>query len=137
MRSIVLESLYSKNSNFTNISCKALFLYIMSMCDEIMINLSASYIENILNCCKPNSNYIVDVTFFLSLLLFYFVSFAIVLTVLVLKSSCRKGALIFPGFGGGAGKAREQHPEQKSWAGTRLCFTVVRVRVTNPDPKFY
>ena len=29
---------------------------------------------------------------FLSLLLFYFVSFVIVLTVLVLKSSCRKGA---------------------------------------------
>ena len=83
--------------------------------------------------------YIVDVTFFLSLLLFYFVSFVIVLTVLVLKSSCRKGALIFPGFGGGAGKAREQHPGQTSWPGTRLCFTVVRVRVrvTNPDPKFY
>ena len=31
-------------------SCKALFLYIMSMCDENIINLSASYIENILNC---------------------------------------------------------------------------------------
>ena len=37
-------------SNFTNMSCKALFLYIMSMCDENIINLSASYIENILNC---------------------------------------------------------------------------------------
>ena len=70
------------------------------------------------------------------LLLFYFVSF--VMTVLVLKSSCRKGALIFPGFGGGAGKAREKHPEQESWPGTRLCFAVrVRVRVTNPDPTFY
>ena len=45
-----LESLYSINSNFTNMSCKALFLYIMSMCDENIINLSASYIENILNC---------------------------------------------------------------------------------------
>ena len=34
-------------------SCKALFLYIMSMCvDENIINLSASYNENILNCCK-------------------------------------------------------------------------------------
>ena len=36
-------------SNFTNMSCKALFLYIMSMCDENIINLSAFYIENILN----------------------------------------------------------------------------------------
>ena len=34
-------------------SCKALFLYIMSMCvDENIINLNASYNENILNCCK-------------------------------------------------------------------------------------
>ena len=47
---IFLESLYSINSNFTNMSCKALFLYIMSMCDENIINLSASYTENILNC---------------------------------------------------------------------------------------
>ena len=31
---------------------QALFLYIMSMCDESIINLSASYIENILNCYK-------------------------------------------------------------------------------------
>ena len=45
IRGIFLESLYSINSNFTNMSCKALFLYIMS-------NLSASYTENILNCCK-------------------------------------------------------------------------------------
>ena len=30
-------------------SCKALFLYIMSMCDENIKNPSASYIENILN----------------------------------------------------------------------------------------
>ena len=52
IRGIFLESLYSINSNFTNMSCKALFLYIMSMCDENIINLSASYIENILNCCK-------------------------------------------------------------------------------------
>ena len=47
---IFLESLYSINSNFTNMSCKALFLYIMSMCDQNILNLSASYIENILNC---------------------------------------------------------------------------------------
>ena len=46
------ESLYLINSNFTNMSCKALFLYIMSMCDENIINLSAYYIENILNCYK-------------------------------------------------------------------------------------
>ena len=52
IRGIFLESLYSINSNFTNMSCKALFLYIMSMCDENIINLSASYIENILNCYK-------------------------------------------------------------------------------------
>ena len=31
-------------------SYKALFLYIMSMCDQNILNLSASYIENILNC---------------------------------------------------------------------------------------
>ena len=38
-RGIFLESLYSINSNFTNMSCKALFLYIISMCDENIINL--------------------------------------------------------------------------------------------------
>ena len=52
IRGIFLESLYSIKSNFTNMSCKALFLYIMSMCDENIINLSASHIENILSCCK-------------------------------------------------------------------------------------
>ena len=50
IRGIFLESLHSVNSNFTNMSCKALFLYIISMCDENIINLTASYIENILNC---------------------------------------------------------------------------------------
>ena len=50
IRGIFLESLYSINSNFTNMSYKALFLYIMSMCDQNILNLSASYIENILNC---------------------------------------------------------------------------------------
>ena len=35
---------------FTKMSCKALFLYIISMCDENIINPSGSYIENILNC---------------------------------------------------------------------------------------
>ena len=52
IRGTFLESLYSINSNFTNMSCKTLFLYIMSMCDENIINLSASYIENIPNCYK-------------------------------------------------------------------------------------
>ena len=52
IRGIFLKSLYSTNSNFTNMSYKALLLYIMSMCDENIINLSASYIENILNCHK-------------------------------------------------------------------------------------
>ena len=52
MRGIFLESLYSIKSNFTNMSCKALFLYIMSVCDENIINLSASQIENILSSCK-------------------------------------------------------------------------------------
>ena len=40
------------NSDFTNMSCKALFLYIMGVCDENTIRLSASYNENILNCYK-------------------------------------------------------------------------------------
>jgi len=74
MRGIFLESLYSIKSNFTNMSCKALFLYIMSMCDENIINLSASCL--ILNCCKvlhsqlifpyDNIQYIAVVSFFLS-----------------------------------------------------------------------
>ena len=51
-RGAFLESLYSINSNFRNMSSKAILLYIMSMCDENIINLSASYIENILNCYK-------------------------------------------------------------------------------------
>ena len=55
IRGIFLESLYSINSNFTNMSCKALFLYIMSMCDQNIVNLSASYIENILILMHPNS----------------------------------------------------------------------------------
>ena len=33
-------------------SCKALFLYIKSLCDENIKNLSAFYIKNILNCYK-------------------------------------------------------------------------------------
>ena len=39
IRGIFFESLYSINSNFTNMSCKALFSYIISMCDENIINL--------------------------------------------------------------------------------------------------
>ena len=52
IRGTFLESLYSISSNFTNMSQKVLFLYIMSMLKKNIINLSASYIENILNCCK-------------------------------------------------------------------------------------
>ena len=55
IRGIFLKSLCLINSNFTNMSCKALFLYIMSMCDENIINLSAYYIENILNCYKSEN----------------------------------------------------------------------------------
>ena len=55
IRGIFLKSLYLINSNFTNMSCKALFLYIMSMYDENIINLSAYYIENILNCYKSEN----------------------------------------------------------------------------------
>ena len=43
IRGISLESLCLINSNFTNMSWKALFLYIMSMWDENITNLSASY----------------------------------------------------------------------------------------------
>ena len=49
MRGIVFKSLYSINSNFRNRSYKALFLYIMSMCDQNILNVRASYWENILN----------------------------------------------------------------------------------------
>ena len=58
IRDIFLESLYSINSNLTNMSCKALFLYITSMCDENIKNPTASYIENILNCCKSELNFL-------------------------------------------------------------------------------
>ena len=47
IRVIFLESLYSINSSFMNISWKALVLCIMSMCDENIINLSASNILKI------------------------------------------------------------------------------------------
>ena len=43
IRGIFLESIYSIKSDFTNRSYKALFLYIMSMCDQNIVNLSASY----------------------------------------------------------------------------------------------
>ena len=47
-----MPSLYSINIDFTNMSCKALFLYIKSMYDENITHVSASYVENILNCYK-------------------------------------------------------------------------------------
>ena len=43
MRGIFFKSLYSINSNFRNRSYKALFLYIMSMCDQNILNVRASY----------------------------------------------------------------------------------------------
>ena len=51
IRGIFLENLYSINSNFTNMSHEALLLYTMSMPDQNILNLSASYIKNtLLNC---------------------------------------------------------------------------------------
>ena len=86
-------------------SWKALFLYIMSMCDENITNLSASYwkyskLLYIRTLIKPsyqtssvevvhsqviffydNTQYIVVDPFFLTKLLFYFFSFVIVLVL--------------------------------------------------------
>ena len=38
-----------------NTSCKALFLYILTMCDEIFINLRVAYVDDLLNCDKSES----------------------------------------------------------------------------------
>ena len=43
MRGIFFKSLYAIKSNFRNRCYKALFLYIMSMCDQNILNVSASY----------------------------------------------------------------------------------------------
>ena len=52
LRSAFLECLYKINSNFMNMTDKALFIYILTMHDENIVNLSAQYIDNIQNCYK-------------------------------------------------------------------------------------
>ena len=52
LRSAFLECLYKINSNFMNMTDKALFIYILTMHDENVVNLSAQYIDNIQNCYK-------------------------------------------------------------------------------------
>ena len=52
LRSAFLERLYKINSNFINMTDKALFIYILTMHDENVVNLSAQYIDNIQNCYK-------------------------------------------------------------------------------------
>ena len=41
LRSAFLERLYKINSNFINMTYKALFIYILTMCDENVVNLNA------------------------------------------------------------------------------------------------
>ena len=48
LRSAFLERLYKINSNFINMTDKALFIYILTMHDENVVNLSAQYIDNII-----------------------------------------------------------------------------------------
>ena len=52
LRSAFLERLYKVNSNFINMTDKVLFIYILTMHDENVVNLSAQYIDNIQNCYK-------------------------------------------------------------------------------------
>ena len=52
LRSAFLERLYKINSNFIDMNCKALFIYILTMYDENVVNLCAQYIDNIQNCYK-------------------------------------------------------------------------------------
>ena len=52
LRSAFLERLSKINSNFINMTDKALFIYILTMHDENVVNLSAQYIDNIQNCYK-------------------------------------------------------------------------------------
>ena len=48
-----MERLYKINSNFINMTDKALFIRdILTMHDENVVNLSAQYIDNIQNCYK-------------------------------------------------------------------------------------
>ena len=52
LRSAFLERLHKINSNFINMTYKAFFIYILTMYDENVVNLSAQYIDNIQNCYK-------------------------------------------------------------------------------------
>ena len=52
LRSAFLERLYKINSNFINMTDKTLFIYILTMHDKNVVNLSAQYIDNIQNCYK-------------------------------------------------------------------------------------
>ena len=52
LRSAFLERLYKINGNFMNMTYKALFIYILTMYEENVVNLSAQYIDNIQNCYK-------------------------------------------------------------------------------------
>ena len=52
LRSAFLERLYKINSSFINMTDKVLFIYILTMHDENVVNLSAQCIDNIQNCYK-------------------------------------------------------------------------------------
>ena len=51
-RSAFLERLYKINSNFINMTDKTLFIFILTMYDENVVNLSAQYIDNMQNYYK-------------------------------------------------------------------------------------
>ena len=69
LRSAFLERLYKINSNFINMNYKALFIYILTMYDENVVNLSDQYIDNIQNCYKSMKD---DESFYLQMLIFIF-----------------------------------------------------------------
>ena len=52
LSSAFLKHLYKINSNFINMTDKALFLYTLTMYDENVVILSAQYIDNIQNSYK-------------------------------------------------------------------------------------
>ena len=52
LRSAFLENLSIISSNFINMTDKVLFIYMLTTYDENVVNLSAQYIDNILNCYK-------------------------------------------------------------------------------------
>ena len=56
LRSAFLERLYKIKSNFINMTDKALCIYILTMYDENVVNLSVQYNENIQNCYKSTKD---------------------------------------------------------------------------------